>query len=69
MIKKDVQIFFLLPYLVAFSCYTVNTYVEKWLMRCDTKRAILWDLYNKHISTFCIKNMSTICRTLWIDKW
>ena len=28
-------------------------------MKCDTKRAIKWDLYNKHISIFCIKHMST----------
>ena len=37
-------------------------------MRCDTKRAIWWDLYNKHISIFCIKHMSTIFRTLQINK-
>ena len=45
--------------LVAFSCYTVNIHWEKWLMRCDTKRAIWWNLYNKHISIFCIEYMST----------
>ena len=43
------KISFLLPNVVAFSCYTVNIHLEKWLMRCDTKRTIWWDLYNKHI--------------------
>ena len=43
------KISFLLPNLVAFSCYTVNIHLEKLLMRCDTKRAIWWNLYNKHI--------------------
>ena len=38
-------------------------------MRCDTKRAIWLDLYNKHISIFCIKHMSTIFRTLQANKW
>ena len=38
-------------------------------MRCDTKRAIWWDLYNKHISIFCIKHMSTIFRTLQVNNW
>ena len=38
-------------------------------MRCDTKRAICWDLYNKHISIFCVKHMSTIFRTLQVNKW
>ena len=38
-------------------------------MRCDTKRAIWWDLYNKHISIFCINYMSTIFRTLQVNKW
>ena len=42
------KISFLLPNLVAFSCYTVNIHLEKWVMRCDTKRAIWWNLYNKH---------------------
>ena len=51
------------------SCYTVNIHLEKWLMRRDTKRAIWWDLYNKQISIFCIKNMSTIFRTLHVNKW
>ena len=41
----------------------------KGLMRCDTKRAISWDLYNKHISIFCIKHMSTIFRTLQVNNW
>ena len=63
------KISFLLPDLVAFSCYTVNIHLEKWLMRCDTKRAIWWDLYNKHISIFYIKHMSTIFRTLQVNKW
>ena len=63
------KILFLLPNLVAFSCYTVNIHLEKWSMRCDTKRAIWWDLYNKHISIFCIKHMSTIFRTLQVNKW
>ena len=60
------QISCLLPNLVTFSCYTVNILLEKWLMRCDTKRAIWWDLYNKHISIFCIKHMGTIFRTLQV---
>ena len=63
------KISFLLPNLVAFLCYTVNIHLVKWLMRCDTKRAIWWDLYNKHISIFCIKHLSTIFRTLQVDKW
>ena len=63
------EILFLLPNLVAFSCYTVNIHLEKWLMRCDTKRAIWWYLYNKNISIFCIKHMSTIFRTLQVNKW
>ena len=54
---------------VAFSCYVVNVHVEKWFMRCDTKRAIWWDLYNKHTYIFCIKHMSTIFRTLQVNKW
>ena len=36
-------------------------------MRCDTNRAIWWDLYNKHI--FCIKHMTSIFRTLQVNKW
>ena len=40
------DISFLVPNLVAFPCYTVNIHLEKWVMRCDTKRAIWWDLYN-----------------------
>ena len=60
---------FLVPNLVAFSCYTVNIHLEKWLIRCDTKRAIWWDLYNKYISIFCIKHMNTIYRTLQVNKW
>ena len=63
------KILFLLPNLVAFLCYTVNIHLEKWLMRCDTKRAIWWDLYNKHLSIFCIKHMSTIFRTLQVNKF
>ena len=63
------KISFLLPNLVAFLCYTVNIHLVKWLMRCDTKRAIWWDLYNKHTSIFCIKHMSTIFRTLQVNKW
>ena len=63
------KILFLLPNLVAFSSYMVNIHFEKWLIRCDTKRAIWWDLYNKHISIFCIKHMSIIFRTLRVNKW
>ena len=58
------KILFLQPNLVAISYYTVKIHLEKWLMRCDTKRAIWWDLYNKHISIFGIKHMNTIFRTL-----
>ena len=49
----------------------VNIHLEKWLIRCDsdTKRAIWWDLYKKHISIFCIKHMSTIFCTLQVNKW
>ena len=64
MISKMCEISFLLPNLVAFSCCTVNIHLEKLLLRCDTKRAIWWNLYNKRISIFCIKHMSTIFRTL-----
>ena len=46
------KISFFQPSLVSFSCDTVNIHLEKWLMRCDTKRAIWWDLYNEHISIF-----------------
>ena len=63
------KISFLLPNLVAFSCYTVNIHFEKWLIRCDNKLAIWWDLYYKHISIFCIKHVSTIFRTLQVNKW
>ena len=63
------KISFLLPNLVAFLWYTGSIRLEKWLMRCDTKRAIWWDLYNKHTSIFCIKYMSTIFRTLQVNKW
>ena len=42
--------------LVAFYCYTVNIHLDKWLIRCDAKHAISWDLYIKHISTLCIKH-------------
>ena len=63
------KISFLLPNLVAFSCYTVHIHLEKWLMKYDTKRAILLDLYNKHISIFCIKYMSAIFRTLQVNNW
>ena len=38
-------------------------------MRCDTKRTIWWDLYNKRISIFYIKHMSTMFRTLQITEW
>ena len=62
------KISFLLPNLVAFSCYAVNT-LQKWLMSCVAKRAIRWDLHNKHISIWCIKHMSTIFRTLQVSKW
>ena len=60
---------FLVPNLVAFSCYMVNIHLEKWLIRCDMKRAIWWDLCNKYISIFCIKHMNTIFRTLQVNKW
>ena len=63
------KISFVLPNLVAFPCYTANIHLEKWLMRCDTKRAIWCDLYNKHMSIFCIKHMSTIFCTLQVHKW
>ena len=63
------QMSFLLPNLVAFLCNTVNIHLEKWLMGCNTKRAIWWDLFNTHISIFCIKHMSTIFRTLQVNKW
>ena len=63
------KISFVLPNLVAFSYYTVHIHLEKWLMRYDTKRAIWCDLYNKHISIFCIKHMSIIFRTLQFNKW
>ena len=63
------KISFLLSNLVAFLRYTVNIHLEKGLMRRDTKRAIWWDLYNKHISIFCIKHMSTTFRTLHVNKW
>ena len=62
------KISFVLPNLVAFSCYTASIHLEKWLMRCDTKRAIWWDLYNNRISIICIKHMSTIFRTLQVNK-
>ena len=63
------DILFLVPDLVAFSCYTVNIHLEKWLMRYDTKRAIWWNLCNKYIFIFCIKHMSTIFRTLQVNEW
>ena len=69
MIKKICQISCLLPDLVAFSCYTVNIHLEKLLMRYDTKRAIWWDYYNRHMSIFYTKHMSTIFRTLQVNKW
>ena len=71
-IYKYLQNFILLPNLVAFSCYTVNIHLEKWLVRCDTNRAIWWDLYNKHIMIFCIKHMSFnfFARCRWTnDSW
>ena len=46
----------------------VNIHLEKWLMGGDTKHATWWDLYNKPISIFCIKHMSTIFRTLQVKK-
>ena len=67
--KNICKISFLLLNLVAFSCYTVKIHLEKWLMRCDTNRAIWCDLNNKHISIFCIKHMSFIFRTLQVNKW
>ena len=51
------------------SCYTVNIHLEKWLMRYDAKRAIWWEKYNRHISIFYTKHMSTIFRTLQVNKW
>ena len=62
------KIAFLVPNLVEFSCYTVNIHLEKQLMRCDTKRTIWWDLYNKYISIFFIKHMSIIFRTLQVNN-
>ena len=62
------DISFLLPNLVAISCYTVNIHWEKWLIRCDTKRAIWLDLYNKYLSILCINYMSTIIRTLQVNE-
>ena len=50
MIKKICKISFLLPDLVAFSCYRANIHLEKWLMRCDTKRAI-WCEYSRRNKT------------------
>ena len=50
--KKMCKISILLPKFVAFFCYMVNIHLEKWLIRCDTKRAIWWDLYNRQISIF-----------------
>ena len=69
MISKFVWIKLLVPNLAPFSCYTVHIHLEKYLMRCDTERAIWWDLYNKHISIFCIKHISSIFRTLQVNKW
>ena len=66
--KSFNDIKFLLPNLVAFSCYTINIHLEKLLIRCDTKRAIWWYWYNKRTSIFCIKPMSTIFRTLQANK-
>ena len=63
------KISFLLPNLVAFLGYTANIHLEKWLMRFDTNSAIWWDLYKKHIPIFCIKHMSTIFRTMQVNKW
>ena len=63
------KISFLQPNLVAVLRYTVNIHLEKGLMRYDTKRVIWWDLYNKYISIFCIKHMSSIFRTLQVNKW
>ena len=37
-------------------------------MRYDTKCAIWWDSYNKHLFIFYIKHLSTILRTLQIKK-
>ena len=62
------KILFLLPNLVGCLRYTVNIHLEKGLMRCNAKRAIWWDLYNKHIAIFCIKHMSAIFRTLQVNK-
>ena len=62
------KISLLLPNLVAFLLNPANIHLEKGLMRYDTKREIGWDLYNKHISIFCIKYMSTIFRTLQVNK-
>ena len=69
MIWKDVLNFIFATKFSSISCYMVNIHLEKWLVRCDTKRAIWWDLYNKHISIFCIKHMSNIFRTLQVKKW
>ena len=67
--EKMCKISFLLRNLVAVSCYTVKFHLEKCFMRCDTKSAIWWNLYNKHISILCMKHMSTIFCTLLVNKW
>ena len=66
------KISFLLPNVVAFSCYTVNIHLEKWLMRGDTKRAIWWDLYKKKKNLYFPSNIwvpSFPRCTLTNDSW
>ena len=69
MIQKYLYNFIFATKFSSFFCYTVNIYLEKWLIRCDTNHAIWWYLYNKHISIFCIKHRSSIFRTLQVKKW
>ena len=58
----------LLPNLVAFFCYTVNFHLEKWLMRCDTNRAIWSDLYNKHIIIYLYMTSYVYIILIMIDS-
>ena len=69
MIYQIVWNLIMVPDLVAFSFNAGSIHLGKYSMRCDTKRAIWWDVFNKHISIVCIKDMSTIFGTLQINKW
>ena len=68
MIYKMCKISFLQLNLVAFSSYTVNIHLEKWLMRCNTKHAIWWDLYNTYLY-FASNIWVPIFRTVQVNKW